>query len=326
MAPTPGQLHIDRYLTNLSIEFQQTADSFVAPQVFPIVPVDKQSDRYVIFDRESFWRDNFPERPLGGAADVDTWTLSDDTYFCVERALAHKYDDRQAANADDPIDLARMAVQLLTSRAMVNMDRRFMSKYFTSGVWATQWAGVTSNPSAGTSFLRFTESGSDPMRVIDDAKTAIHSTTALMPNRMVVSENVHRVIRNHPAILDRIKYTQRGTLSNDLLAALFEVDNYIVARSIFNDAKEGATADLKYIAPGGQILLTYAAPAPGLYQPSAGYVFAWRGLLGDQTSPMGTVVQRGRDDFAHSDHYEIRVANDMKVVSNELGALLTAAI
>lgn len=325
MAPTPGQLHIDRYLTNLSIEFQQTADSFVAPQVFPIVPVDKQSDRYVKFDRDSFWRDNFPERPLGGAADVDTWTLSDDTYFAVERALAHKYDDRQAANADDPIDLARMAVQLLTSRAMVNMDRRFMANYFTTGVWSTQRAGVASNPGS-TEFIRFRETGSDPMRVIDDAKTAIHSTTALMPNVMVVSEDVHRTIRNHPAIIDRIKYTQRGTLSNDLLASLFEVDRYVVARSIFNDAKEGAAADFKYIAPANQILLTYAAPAPGLYQPSAGYVFAWRGLLGDNTSPMGTVVQRGRDDFAHSDHYEIRVANDMKVVSEELGALLTAVV
>lgn len=325
MAPTPGQLHIDRYLTNLSIEFQQAAENFIAPQVFPIVEVDKQSDKYVKFDRDSFWRDNFPERPLGGAADVDTYTISDDTYFCVERALAHKYDDRQAANADEPIELARMAVQLLTTRAMVNMDRRFVSKYFTDDVWATELEGKTSSPSTGE-FLKFTESGSDPMRVIDDAKTAIHSTTALMPNRMIVSEDVHRVVRNHPAILDRIKYTQRGTLSNDLLASLFEVDRYIVARSIYNDAKEGADADLKYIAPGGKILLTYAAPAPGLYQPSAGYVFSWRGLLGDQTSPMGTVVQRGRDDMAHSDHYEIRVANDMKVVSDELGAYLKDVI
>jgi hypothetical protein len=42
MQPTPNQVHVNAILTNISVAYIQSADSFVAGKVFPVVPVEKQ--------------------------------------------------------------------------------------------------------------------------------------------------------------------------------------------------------------------------------------------------------------------------------------------
>jgi hypothetical protein len=316
--PVPNELHIDRYLTNVSIDYMQSPDAFVAPQVFPVVPVAKQSDKYVVYDRASFWRDNMPKRPLGGRADVAEWGFGEGSYFAEERALAHKLDDRQRANTDEPINQDTRITKLLTERAMVEMDRRWAQSFFRTGIWATDVTGTTTG-SGADEFVQFDQSDSDPIAIIDELKERMARNTARTPNRMVVGARTHRILRNHPEILERIKYTQRGVLPNDLLASMFEVERYVVARSVYNAAPEGLAADYDFIVPDDGILLVHAASTPAIDTPSAGYVFAWTGLDPQMANPMGTAIYRGRDEFAHSDHFEIRKCDDMKLVASDLG-------
>ena len=52
--PTISSVHTNRPLTNISIAWRQAATDFVADRVFPIIPVQKQSDLYYVYDR-SYW-------------------------------------------------------------------------------------------------------------------------------------------------------------------------------------------------------------------------------------------------------------------------------
>ena len=71
MPATPRELHVDRYLTDLSVAFAQESRDFISDKVFPVVPVKKASDQYVIYDRGPMWRTgNIQERPLGGKYDT----------------------------------------------------------------------------------------------------------------------------------------------------------------------------------------------------------------------------------------------------------------
>ena len=65
--PNPGRnsTHIDRALTNISVAYMQSADTFIADKVFPMIPVQKQSDTYFEYDKESFFRDDARERAKG---------------------------------------------------------------------------------------------------------------------------------------------------------------------------------------------------------------------------------------------------------------------
>lgn len=63
--PKAQNIHIDRALTNLSVAYMQSADVFIAGKVFPIVPVQKQSDLFFIYEKEDFFRDEATERAAG---------------------------------------------------------------------------------------------------------------------------------------------------------------------------------------------------------------------------------------------------------------------
>ncbi len=47
-SPTPQGVHRDAILTNISIAYIQSHANFISDKVFPIVPVQKQSDRYYV--------------------------------------------------------------------------------------------------------------------------------------------------------------------------------------------------------------------------------------------------------------------------------------
>ena len=68
--PTLSQVHVDAILTNASVAYIQSADNFIANKVFPIVPVDKQSDLYFKYTKEDWFRDDAKVRADGAEAAV----------------------------------------------------------------------------------------------------------------------------------------------------------------------------------------------------------------------------------------------------------------
>lgn len=320
-----GVLHLDRYLTNFSVQFIQDRRNFVAMRAASIIPVLKQTDKYVVYDRGYFWRDEAQPRGLGQRPEAVGYKLSDGTYSAVEYGLEHVIDDRQRANVDDPIRLDENGIRLLSGKMMIKADRLWATNFFATGKWTTEVTGVVSTPS-DTQFVRFTDASSDPIGLIDQWKDYMHERTGFMPNTLVLGANVKRILRLHPDIADRIKYTQIGIADEAMLASLFEVDNVIVARSIYNSADEGATDNFQYIVDKNAFWLGYVDPNPGLDSPTAIAFFAWTGLFPGATNALGGVVERGRDDRAHSDYFQHRMAFDVRQVSADLGMFFASAV
>jgi hypothetical protein len=111
-----------------------------------------------------------------------------------------------------------------------------------------------------------------------------------------------------------------GIADEDKLGDLFDVPNVFTARSIYNEAKEGEADNFQYIANSKGMWLGYIEPRPVLDSPTAIANFAWTGLLPGATNAIGGVMQRGRDDRAHSDYFQNRMAWDLKMVADDLGA------
>jgi hypothetical protein len=315
---TPGDLHVDRYLTNISEMYLQDEDRFVGDRAFPIVPVAKASDLFVKFPKEFFWRDEYRVRPLGGKAEVASYTVTSDSYSVEEYALAHKIDDRVRANADDPIDPDRAAVRMLTQQAMVHRDKRWASKFFVTANWSTQLTGA-----ADTDFVQWQKTTSTPVLDVDTWSDTMDALTGMRPNVLVLGADVWKQIRSNSDIREVIKYTQTGIPTMDLVASFFGLDKIIIARGLETTSKEGQTATFGRIFNAQDGLLLHAAPSPALETPSAGYTFAWTGLIPGATNAFGGVVQRGRDVLAHSDWIELRMAFVHKLVAADLGIYLT---
>jgi hypothetical protein len=321
-----GPIRVDRYLTNFSLRFALDSRGFLAQRASTVIPVLKPSDKYLVYPRGYFWRDEAAPRPLGGRPRQVGYKVDEGTYSAQEYALEHMVDDRQYANVDDAINLDENATELLTSKNLIKQDRTWAQKFFTTGKWTKEISGVVSSPAEGTSVLNWSDANSDPLSDIDFYSDYLHERTGFRPNTLVLGANVKRKLRTHPDIADRIKYTQIGIADDALLGALFEIDNVVIARGVYNAADEGATDDFQYIANKDSMLLCYIDPNGGLDRPTAIGMFAWTGLLPGVTNAIGGVIERGREERAHSNWFQGRMAWDMQLVSQDLGIFFNDVI
>ena len=120
MNPTPGDVHVNQPLTNISIAFLQNANNFVATRVFPNIPVSKQSDRYYVYDRGEFNRDEMKERApatesAGGGYSLDNTP----TYFATQYSFHRDIPDQVRANADSVLNPDREATAYVTHKALI---------------------------------------------------------------------------------------------------------------------------------------------------------------------------------------------------------------
>lgn len=321
--PTPGDVHVNRPLSNISIAYIQSHDRFIADQVFRNIPVQKQSDRYWTYDKSYWFRSEAQLRaPATETAGSGYVVDSTPTYFANVYGLHKDIDDQTRANTDSPLDADRDATEFVTQNMLLKRDQLWAAKYFVTGVWATERAGVGSGPT-GTQFLQWDKSGSTPIEDITLAVIAVDELTGYRPNVLVVSPYVLHVLENHTLILDRIKYTERGIVSRDLLASLFGVDKLLVAQATNNTAVEAAAPAMSYIF-GKHAALFYANPNPSILTPSAGYTFSWNGYLG--ASGLGTRMKRFRMEPIASDRIEIEMAFDFKLVATDMGFFFKDAV
>lgn len=322
--PTAGAVHVDSALTNISIAFLQNASHFISHQVFPNVPVAKQSDRYFTYDRGDFNRDEAKKRAPGTESAGGGYNLDNTpTYFCDVWAFHKDIPDQIVANADMAVDLQRAASEYVTHKILIRKEKDWVQNYMSGGVWTNDYDGVASSPTGAQTIQWSDTTNGDPIGDIRSGKTAILEQTGMMPNTLVITQPVLDALVDHPDIIDRVKYSggvgngNPARVNEQALAALFDIDRVMVSRAIENTGAEGASESSSFIG-GKKALLTYAAPSPSLMTASAGYTFSWTGYLNTGNS-FGMATKRFRMDHLESERVEGAFAVDHKLVSADLG-------
>ncbi len=314
MPPTRQDVHINEALTNISVAYIQSETAFIADKVFPLVPVKKQSDRYFKYNKEDWMRSQAEVRApgtesAGGGFSIDNTP----TYFCSVIAFHKDIDDQTRQNQSEPIDLDRDATAFVTRQLLLKRELMWQSAFFTTGVWSEDYTPTT----------LWSASGSTPIDDVERKRDQVEKTTGFRPNVLVVSPDVHTVLKNHSTILERIKYTQRGVVTADLLANLFELDRYLVAKAVVDLSAPGATPAPSFLY-SKDALLVYAANEPSIMQPSGGYIFTWDGLLG--AGAYGNRIKKFRIEQLSSDRVEGEMAFDARVVAADCGVFFNNVI
>jgi hypothetical protein len=312
-----GEMRVDQYLTNFSLSYRQDEANFVAGFASTPIPVLNESAKYAIYPAGYFWRDEAEVRPLGGRPVQVGYKVDHGTYLAEEWGLEHTIDDRQRRNAAAPYNLDEAGTTLLESKMMIREERIWCQKFMKPGVWTFDYVG-------GNDFTPFNDEASTPIAFLDQVKIAMARGTGKVPNTLVLGAQVAAALRSNVDIVDRVKYTQRGIASLDILASLFEVQNVKVARSVYNAAAEGADDDFEFIADENAMWLGYIEPTPMLDAPTAVGRFGWVGLY-PGTNERGGVIIRGRDDRARSDWIQDSNAFDYRQVSVDLGVYFSNA-
>jgi Phage major capsid protein E len=321
--PSVNQVHIDAILTNISVAYLQNQDNFIADKVFPLVPVDKRSNKYFKYTKNDWFRDEAQRRAGGTESAGSGYNLSTDTYSTDVFAFHKDVDDQTISNADAPLNPLREAAEFVTRRLLLRRELQFVSDYLTTSVWGTDITGVSGTPSTNQVKQWSDFANSDPLEDIEAGKETILSTTGFMPNTLVLGYQVFRKLKNHPDIVDRIKYTTANVVDEQLLASLLNVDKVLVAKGVKATNNEGAT-DAYGFTFGKAAWLGYSNPNPSLLAPSAGYIFSWNGVSGGLGTSLG--ISQFRMEQLRATRVEGEMAFDNKVVATDLGYFFTSIV
>jgi hypothetical protein len=318
---TRSDVHVDRPLTLISDATLQDMTTYVNDKVFPVVPSVKQSDLYFHYPREYWFQTAATKVAPASETPGSGWHVSTMKFFCEEYGLHVDIADQIRQSEDDPIDMNRDATEFITQHLALRREKDFITRFMSPGVWGglvtTNSAGILASEDFSPS-VNWTNANSNPMVDVSKLISGVRRTTSKRINTMVVADDVNEALKQHPMVLDRIKYTETGIVTEDLLARLFGVDKYLVASAVENIAQEGNAGVFDFLV-GGKMLLTYSQPSPGILKPSAGYTFAWTGQYG--SSANGMRMKNIRMEAIEADRVEGKMAYDQHLVSPDLGVL-----
>ena len=313
--PDYSSTHVDAALTDLSVRFSQSRDAFIANRVFPQVNVSFRSDKFFTYDRSYWLRSEAQLRGPGAESAGSGFELSTSSYKTDVFAMHVDLSDQQRANTDTQISLESDATEFVTNHLLQKMEQDWVSNFFVINKWTTDVVG-------STNFVQWNDAASTPIEDLRLGITTVAKATAYKPNTLVIGAEVMQILTDHPDLLDRVKYSQKGVVTEDLLASLLGIDRVFVAWSVKNTADEGATGAYTFNF-GKNALLAYVPPSPGLNTSAAGYTFTWSGLLGSGAT--GIRMKRFRLERNASDRIEGEIAYSQDLVSADLGYFFSAA-
>lgn len=296
-----SEIHVNEPLTNLSVAYRPMG--FVARDLFPVLNVKKESDMFFKYGKESMKIYDGIRAPGAPSVEID-YSISTDTYTCDEEAYKHAIPARIKDNADNPLDPFKDATIFLSDVIITKEEYHA----YAAATDTTSGLGETNHKSTPTTL--WDAADSTPVEDVDVAKENIRSKVFKEPNLMILPQQVMDALRTNADILDRIKYTKLGTVTEDLLSALFGLKVVI--------AKSGYVADddtHTYIWDK-DVIIAYVAPKPGLRMVSFGYTF----LARDKR------VRKWTDYERESDMIEVSSIYDHKVVCQDAGWMLENVI
>ena len=321
---TPSQVHIDQPLSNLTLAYVQSQENFIADKVFPTVGVQRQSDKYYIYDRANMNRTGDVQK-LAPRTEVNRigMTISNSSYYADVYGLGMDFDEQTLANEDAVLDIRAAGAETLATRLMIHREEQFASTFFSAGVWATD--NTPSN-------LWSDYTNSTPIQDVTTARRTMQlGSGGFKPNTMVVGKEVRDILINHPDILARLNggatVTNTALITNAKLAEIFEVENFYVMEAVKNDSAEGIAESNSFIG-GKNALLVHTPRSAGLMTPAAGLTFAWNNIPG--VNNLGISVESFSDDALKrqqvAEHIQVKMSYDMKVVGSDLGYFFEAVI
>lgn len=318
--------HIDRALTNMSVAYQQGAGAFIADKVFPMITVTKQSDVYFNYSKADMFRDDVRERGKGAESAGFEWNVTEaDPYYCKKYSLHYDISPEEKVNYDEPLNVDRDTTEILTEKMLLNREINFKNKFLKSGVWGRDITGVASG-ATGNQIVKWSVGSSTPIEDMNEIMLTMASKTGRKPNFAIMSPDVLYKLKQHEEIMDLIKYTQTGVITEQLIASLFGLDEIFIPWGVVNDGpatKDGddAAATTNFIY-SGSMLVGYRPKTASLKTPSAGYIFAWTGLEG--SSAYGSRITRIRmDELGYgTERIEAEMAYDQKQICADMGVYL----
>lgn len=241
---------------------------FVGNALFRPVPVQISGGQILEFGKEGFMLYATQRSPGGATKRIQFGYLGKPFALenhAIECPVPREY--MRDASIMPGVNLGTRALRL----GMKVVSRSLEIQQATLAQDAAQYDAAHKVTLTGTS--KWSDPASKPATDIETGKEAIRSTAGVYPNTLVISGPCFATLKNNPSITDRFKYTSKESITPEMLAALFDIDEVKVGKGV-KSTDAGVMSDIW----GNSAVLAYTPKNPsGMEEPSYGYTYTLEG-------------------------------------------------
>jgi hypothetical protein len=294
--------------------------NFVGPVIFPFFPTGIQSGRFPYIPAESLLRIAKTQRAAQAGYTRIDWAFDEKDFATVRHGLESPIDDSERNLYQSQfagLDVEQINTMITVDHMLRSYEKRVVDKVTDNGNLANAAASVKWNL-ADTA---------DPRADVQTGIELIEGTTGLTPNTLVLSKKLFRRVIQCKAFIDHVKYT-RAVLTDSiqvklsLLADYLEVDQVLLASSVYNSSKNPKTFTPVSIWPDAKVLLAVLAKEPmNLKEPCLGRTFIW-----DRYGKELLRTETYREESTESDIYRVKSDQAEEFVFKGAGYLIHTAM
>ncbi|MGB5893892.1 MAG: major capsid protein [Ignavibacteriaceae bacterium] len=214
---------VDPVLSKLARGYHNA--QMIATHLFPIVTTSKEGGKIPEFTKESF-KIYKTERAIRAKSNrINPEDRTEIDYVLTEHDLEYPLDYREIE--EDMLPAKINATKIVTDGISLRLEKLAADLAQDLTTYPT---GHKVTLGAGDKFDNIT---SDPFATINAAKEQIRSAIAVRPNTCILGASAYASLKEHPAVMERIKYSQKGIITPELLKALFDFDNLVIGDSVY---------------------------------------------------------------------------------------------
>jgi hypothetical protein len=231
-AMTPGQVHVNRPLSNLAIAYAN--EEYIGDLLIPEVKVEKQADSFYEMSRRDFTAYPSDNLSVEGEANKISRSLTTQSYLSVDHGYKESVPLSTIENQDEVLDEFVAATENTAEGLAYQREARQVTLLTTAG----NYSGNTTAVSTGWS------TGGTPIADVQTARAAIWQGAG--PSRVLgfCSLNVYNILAKHSTMLAIFRYgpEANGLVTPKMIANVFGLDDLLVGKAWKDTANIGQSA------------------------------------------------------------------------------------
>ena len=269
----------DPVLTNIVQGYRQP--EFVASFLSPSVPVSLRAGKIVTFGKEDFVLHQTRRSP-GGPVNRKSSKYGSRSYELYQDAIAEEVtleEAEEAINGAARINLRTNAPKRAMRTIMLGLEKDTADLMQSSAQYET---ANTVALSSGDRWDNYTSGTSNPSQDMNNWKEAVRDQIGVYPNRAVIGPKVYLALKDHPLIIERVKYTSSDSVTLALIAQYFDMPGGIkVGGGKYLDASDnladiwGKNVVLGYVPTEADADMGYLTPQPGIDKETPAYSYTY---------------------------------------------------
>lgn len=269
---------VNPVLTELAAGYKNA--TCVGTELFPVVPVEKEAAIIPKFGKEAFKLYKTSRAPGAKSNRVKHDPAETVDVVLREHDLTDPIDYRE--DEESLFNEQERAVNFTSDALDLQIEKEIADLVQDPSTYTADHKKALTNTSC------WDQSNGKPVADIKEGIQTIRKAIGRKPNTLFLGADTFAILQENEAILEKLKYTKEGVVTEEDLARIFKIEKVVVGEAIWED-DNGTSHDVW----GDVAILAYVArDSKSPYTPTAGYLLRKKGyrIVDSWTEEGGKII------------------------------------